>query len=726
MWSIDSIHPDPLRETATTTSAAETVRASCILSASAPIDVVFRDEPTIGSLFRETEADRGLRVGLADFCARRFRESNRRTKESNDDSQWTVRLEGLEEVLHATKRRTPNRRSRKPMHPYILERSDFYCSDTSLHIAVRAISTTPSANETNNDDDDDDKTTIARLSETSKTILDMVLALLDPNAKASLLGHLSCVVLQRRLRSELPALGGIAFVGDGSILPRKSGTSDAPMASPPAVPFRAPPGSPMTRTGVTIDMGALAQHLPASLGVQASDDDSSVVSLSGLLVPKGITLICGGGYHGKSTLLQAIAKGHCDTIPGDGRELCVGLEESVVVRAEDGRYVNNCNISAFISNLPTPPGVTKTLDTQHFSTRDSSGSTSQASNVVEALEFGAKTLLVDEDVSAANFMARDGRMRALVMDESITPLLYRVNGLYNTHGISTVVVVGGVGDWLDVPHQVILLDKYVAADATKKAQSISKQFSYGHVQYAGRGVVHRLEWDSSGTPTPRRPRDDVCQRLESNVVVSLLDGGKGLVLYQERDATSVDATVTEDDNCYDDEEDEEGFIDASRVEQLLGKKQLFGAGLCVAWILQNAPTHPHAGLKELLAKLDAKLDEPCGVRRLLEELKHTASSAAAADADASTPTHTPTTLVPFAGSVLRVLESVGYVERPRRFEIAQVLTRMRGIAFEELPVHDDGSEAAARLEEEQRKRALADLWAKRRSRKQALTGSNDS
>ena len=105
---------------------------------------------------------------------------------------------------------------------------------------------------------------------------------------------------------------------------------------------------------------------------------------------------------------------------------------------------------------------------------------------------GASALLVDEDVSAANFMARDGRMRALVADESITPLLYRVNGLYNSHGISSVIVVGGVGEWLDVPNNVILLDKYIASDATKKAESISRQFSYGHVQYAGRGVVHRL------------------------------------------------------------------------------------------------------------------------------------------------------------------------------------------------------------------------------------------
>jgi predicted ABC-class ATPase len=124
----------------------------------------------------------------------------------------------------------------------------------------------------------------------------------------------------------------------------------------------------------------------------------------------------------------------------------------MTIRAEDGRYVQNCNISAFISNLPTPPGVTETVDTTHFSTAEASGSTSQAANVAEAIEMGAKVFLVDEDVSAANFMARDGRMRALVMDESITPLLYRVNGMYRSLGISCVCVVGGVGDWLGRYH----------------------------------------------------------------------------------------------------------------------------------------------------------------------------------------------------------------------------------------------------------------------------------
>lgn len=292
-------------------------------------------------------------------------------------------------------------------------------------------------------------------------------------------------------------------------------------------------------------------------------------------------------------------------------------------------------------------------------------------------------------------MARDGRMRALVMDESITPLLYRVNGLYNSHGISTIVVVGGVGDWLDVPHQVILLDKYVVSDATKKAQSISRQFSYGHVQYAGRGVVHRLEWEKSGTPKPRRPTDGFSKSFDSDIVVSLQEGGRGLVLY--KDGGEEDNLQPE--NASNDDE-EGGCIDASRLQQLLGKHQLFAAGLCATWILQNACKSPKAGLKDLLQLLDSQLDQEGGMSVLLTQLKESNNDSNDA----------------LSKSMIQVLESVGYLERPRNFEVGQALTRMRGIQFEELPVYDDGSEEAARIEAENRKKALLALWEKRRKK----------
>lgn len=376
-------------------------------------------------------------------------------------------------------------------------------------------------------------------------------------------------------------------------------------------------------------------------------------------------------------------------IPGDGREFCVTVPDAVMVRAEDGRYVNNCNVSAFISNLPTLPGCSQAVDTRKFSTREASGSTSQAANVSEAFEMGATALLVDEDVSAANFMARDGRMRSLVMDESITPLLYRVNGLYKSHGVSSIVVVGGVGDWLDVPNTVVLLNKYVASDATKKAASISYQFSYGHVQYAGRGVVHRLEWDNEGTPISRRLTDDFVKKFcNSSLAVSLMEGGHVVSIHEE----AVDGAIIMDD-------DDVGCIDMSRCEQLLGKKnQLYACGLCVAWILQMAQTNPSLGIKDLIAKLEDAMDEAGGLLPLLAgPNNHVSPSPASSTAWA------------------HLVESVGFAFRPRRHEIFMAVTRMRGVSLEEMPVVDDGADRAVELEAERRKQELAELWNSRRN-----------
>jgi hypothetical protein len=524
-------------------------------------------------------------------------------------------------------------------------------------------------------------------------------------------------------------------------------------------------------TVVRVLMGKWASYLrlppPGSGGGDAAQSgsatasDPSVIEIRGLLVPRGITLIAGGGYHGKSTLLRTLASSVYNKIPGDGREFCAAVESALTVRAEDGRYVNNCNVSAFISHLPRVPPTTErdplsdsmmntsdnintvSTSTQHFSTGEASGSTSQAANVCEAIEMGATALLVDEDVSAANFMARDGRMRSLVMDESITPLLYRVNGMYHRFGISTVVVVGGVGDWLDVPDAVVLMQNYACHDATAKARSISRQFSHGHVQYAGRGVVHRLPWDKSGasapvsnngnengsnvstaaitkhTPVPRRPTPAFCRAFgPRSSTIRLLDGS---------DAMSFEPGDDEDD--YDDEEDEsqekggskklqednrknsdaEGddeddyVSDMSRCEQLLGKKpHLYGCGVGVLWVLDAACRHPDLGLPDLLRMLDEHWD------------KHgLASAVTLADDDDHDDRQSSRSMRAWRG----VVETTGLAYRPRRFEVGQALTRLRGIQLEEIVVEDDGSEAAQLANEERKKKELLEMWNSRRKNK---------
>jgi len=183
--------------------------------------------------------------------------------------------------------------------------------------------------------------------------------------------HMSTVVLQEKLRLMLPSMDAVSFIVEGSILPRKSGTSDKPMSVPPAIPFQAPVNSSMNKL-VAVDMGDLRSYLPSGYEYNESYEKKVIdpaslnkvvlgtitptsVVLSGLLIPTGISLIVGGGYHGKSTLLRAISAGVHNKVPGDGRELCVTITDAVNVRAEDGRYVYGCNISGFISNLPVLP-----------------------------------------------------------------------------------------------------------------------------------------------------------------------------------------------------------------------------------------------------------------------------------------------------------------------------------------------------------------------------------
>jgi predicted ABC-class ATPase len=187
-------------------------------------------------------------------------------------------------------------------------------------------------------------------------------------------------------------------------------------------------------------------------------------------VPEGVTLVAGGGFHGKSTLLSALAWGVYDHVPGDGREYVVTRPDAVKVRAEDGRSVAGVDISAMIGELPGG------RSTEDFSTPNASGSTSQAANIAEALEIGTSLLLVDEDTSATNFMIRDERMRELVHKEPISPFIDLVRPLHRTLGVSTVVVVGGVGDYLDVADRVILMEDYEPADATPRAREVMTKF----------------------------------------------------------------------------------------------------------------------------------------------------------------------------------------------------------------------------------------------------------
>ncbi|MFS1947881.1 P-loop domain-containing protein [Vibrio lentus] len=261
----------------------------------------------------------------------------------------------------------------------------------------------------------------------------------------AMIKHCEAVEDQDALRAQLEENNLAAFVANGSVLPRIAGNCDLPMKG--AVPFLAP------------------ESLSVTLNTPNQGD------VTGLGIPKGITLIVGGGFHGKSTLLNAVERSIYNHIPGDGREGIVTATDTMKIRAEDGRCVHNLNLSNYINHLPMQK------DTSDFSTQDASGSTSQAAWLQESIEAGVQTLLIDEDTSATNFMIRDERMQALVSKgaEPITPLVDRIGQLREEMDISTIVVMGGSGDYLDVADTVIQMHDYQAVDVTEKAQEVIAQ-----------------------------------------------------------------------------------------------------------------------------------------------------------------------------------------------------------------------------------------------------------
>ena len=251
---------------------------------------------------------------------------------------------------------------------------------------------------------------------------------------------------QAYIREQLPKMGLCAFVANGSVLPRESGVSQRPMRS--SVPFQSPE---------TMEVTMELPHRG---------------TIRGMGIRKGITLIAGGGYHGKSTLLKALELGVYNHIAGDGREYVITDDTAVKIRAEDGRSVKKTDISMFVNDLPSGK------NTKAFYTEDASGSTSQAANVVEAMESGTKLLLIDEDTSATNFMVRDELMQRVVHrnQEPITPFIERAGYLFETCGISTILVAGSSGAYFHIADCILQMEQYRPKDITALAKKEAEQF----------------------------------------------------------------------------------------------------------------------------------------------------------------------------------------------------------------------------------------------------------
>jgi len=359
--------------------------------------------------------------------------------------------------------------------------------------------------------------------------------------KKALEEHVFVYEDQEILREKLKELNLVAFIPDGAILPRKSGIEDTPL--PDAIPFISPKEA------------KISIKLPYKGKV------------TGMGIPKGVTLIVGGGFHGKSTLLKAIQEGIYNHIPGDGREYVVSLSDTVKIRAEEGRRIEKVDISPFINNLPFEK------DTKAFSTDNASGSTSQAANIMEAIEIGTRLILLDEDTSATNFMIRDKRMQTLISKEKepITPFLDRVRELYINYDISTILVMGGCGDYLDVADYVIMMLNYQPHIVTKKAKEIAKKYDIGR-EYEAYFPFH--------LPTPRKPLKGINPKRGERIKIAA-KGVKNLVFGRQN-------------------------IDLSANEHLKESNQV----LAIGYILNYYANHylSKLSIKDALEKIEKEID----------------------------------------------------------------------------------------------------------------------
>lgn len=340
---------------------------------------------------------------------------------------------------------------------------------------------------------------------------------------------------QQYIREHLEEMGLAAFVANGSILPRESGVSSRPMKD--AVVFRSPESMEVT------------MELPY------------YGTIKGMGIKKGITLIVGGGYHGKSTVLKALELGVYNHIPGDGREYVITDRTAVKLRAEDSRSIKRVDISPFINHLPNGK------NTKQFETQDASGSTSQAANTVEAMEAGTSLLLIDEDTSATNFMIRDELMQQVVSrnQEPITPFVERVRALYEQKGISTILVAGSSGSYFHVADAIVQMENYLPYDITKEAKEAAKR-------YAG---IEILSDSLDGLSFEnRKPHQNPALKNDGRIKLKVLG----------RDSIQMDREV----------------VDLRYVEQLVDQEQL----QTLAYLLRYAQTKMMDGKKSMTQIVD--------------------------------------------------------------------------------------------------------------------------
>ncbi|MBI2195334.1 MAG: ABC-ATPase domain-containing protein [Planctomycetes bacterium] len=366
-----------------------------------------------------------------------------------------------------------------------------------------------------------------------------------PQVREALAAHIRTAEVQDALRAEALRRGLIAFVADGSLLPRRGGGSDLPADPGRAEAFTSPPS-----LHAELDLGPLGRY-------------------RGLGIPRGVTVITGGPYHGKSTLLRAIEEGVRNHVAGDGRELVVTHVRAVRTEAEEGRRVSQADLSPFLHHLPSH------VDVSNFTSAFASGSTSQAANIVEAVGSGARLLLIDEDRAATNLMFADEGMRALMGSEdvTVTSFLERARELYETLGISSILVTGSSSRYFAVADVVLKLENYRCRDITAEAKAVAAEY---HPE-----IISPSSPLSFSRRIPMPADEDLYQGRR---FVDCMAEARGLVRLGRHE------------------------IDLSRLPSVWNPGQLTAAGIAVAY-LSSCLADGHSSTDQLLDELERRLDE---------------------------------------------------------------------------------------------------------------------
>ena len=380
-----------------------------------------------------------------------------------------------------------------------------------------------------------------------------------------LVEHYRVLAERKEILSQLEERGLCAFVPDGAVLPRASGLSEAPMEG--AVPFAAP------------------EEMAVTLVANGRE-------IRGMGIPKGITVISGGAFHGKSTLLQALTKSVYPHIPGDGREGVVVSESAVRVGVEDGRSVRGTDLSQFVRDLPGG------ISTKNFTTACASGSTSEAANLMEAMEAGSDVFLIDEDSSAVNFLIRDVRVRRLLGDDR-EPLIPLTDRIREIKGRSFILVAGACGDFLDLADNIIVMASYKAECARINGKNVAAGLAdsvfgsaAGMVGVDGAKIV-------PGLPAFVEPQ---CRDFAEYVKP---------LLPSLRPASAVERQVKV--KISGDTLLQIGFLvsDTSKAGALVDKQQRFGAGFMLLNLCQNAASNNDANGESAKATIMERINALC-------------------------------------------------------------------------------------------------------------------